>query len=393
MSDPGDDGPGAPNDVLGMTRALVAIPSVNPDLVGDVEAAGEEAMARCCAAWLKGWGYDVDISRPVPGRASVLARRSGARPGRTLLLNGHLDTVGTEGMTIDPFDPVVRDGRLYGRGSCDMKSGIAAVLEVARSFAGREDAAGELIVALTADEEYGSVGMSDLLNNGLRADAAVVTEPTSLALMSANKGFLVIRTVVRGFAAHGSRPDLGRDAIRGAGRILAAFDVFEREAAEAEPHPLLGRGTIHAGTIRGGSAVSVYPDRCELVLEARCLPGEDQEVVVARFSAVLAEARRRDPDLAVEVEPVLFRPGTEIHTGHELVRELSDALRAEGEEVRIEGMSAWVESALLNEAGIPALCFGPGSIEQAHTADEFVPVDEVERGFRVLERFARGFLS
>lgn len=297
-------------------------------------------------------------------------------------------------MTISPFEPEIREGRLYGRGSCDMKSGVSAILAVAHRFAALDgDFPGELVVALTPDEEYGSIGMDALLDEGLTADAAIVTEPTSLSIMPANRGFLVIRVLVRGVMAHGSRPELGRDAIRGAGRILDALDLFEEDAKSEAHHPLLGGATIHAGTIRGGTAVSVYPDRCELTLEARTLPGRGPETVMDRFRLVLDEARRRDPELEVEVEEVLFRPGTELEPEAPLVQGLARTLEAEGEAVRVEGMSAWVESALLNEAGIPALCFGPGAIEKAHTVDEFVPLDEVERATRVLHRFALEFLS
>jgi acetylornithine deacetylase len=385
---------GAAGDPIQMTRALVAVPSVNPDLGGPEGTEGEDRVARLCARWLREWGCPVEFREVTPGRPNVVARLRGRRDGPTLLLNGHTDTVGVDGMTIPPFDPDLRDGKLWGRGSCDMKGGLAAILAVARHFAAQEaDFPGELVVALTPDEEYGSIGMDALLAEGLTAEAAIVTEPTSLAIMPANRGFQVVRVLVRGVMAHGSRPDLGRDAIRGAGRILDALDLFEEDAARDPSHPLLGASTIHAGTIRGGTAVSVYPDRCELTLEARTLPGFGADSVMERFGLVLGEARRRDPELDVEVEEVLFRPGTELEPDAPLVLALSDALRAEGEEVRIEGMSAWVESALLNEAGIPALCFGPGAIEKAHTVDEFVPVDEVERVARVLLRFTLEFLE
>jgi acetylornithine deacetylase len=382
-----------PDTPLEMTRALVSVPSVNPDLGGAPEEVGEARAARLCAGWLEAWGLSPRTLESAPDRTGVVAEIPGAREGPTLLLNGHLDTVGVEGMTVDPFDPVVRDGRLYGRGSCDMKSGVAAILYTARELASERDFSGKLVVALTPDEEYASIGMLDLLDGGLTADAAVVTEPTSLAIMPANKGFLVIRVLVRGVAAHGSRPDLGKDAIRGAGRILAAMDLFEEMASEEAPHPLLGGASIHAGTIRGGTAVSVYPDRCELTLEIRTLPGEEARDGMDRFQAVLARAREADPELDVEVEEVLFRPGSHLDPEHPLMHAFSRALEEEGEAVRVEGMSAWVESALLNEAGIPAFCFGPGAIEKAHTADEFVPVDEVDRAARVLHRFARNFLG
>lgn len=383
--------PSATPDPVELARALVAIPSVNPSLSPD--GSGEARIAEVCAGWLRGWGFGVEVVETEPERASVLARVGRGRP-RTIL-NGHLDTVGVDGMSIEPFDPMVRDGMLHGRGSCDMKGGIAAVLAAAARLAAAPDSLpGELVVALTADEEHSSIGLRDLLDRGLGADRAIVAEPTSLALQVANQGFLWARVRVGGKAAHGSRADVGRDAIRGAGRILAGLDEYEAELARGEPHPLLGHGTIHAGTIRGGSAPSVYPAECEFVLEARTLPGEAPPDVLGRLERMAARALDVEKDagapLEVEVREELFRPGGEVPRDAAVVRELEHACRAEGLEPRIEGMSAWVESAWFVEAGIPALCFGPGSIADAHSSAESVPVEEIRGAARVLERFAGG---
>jgi acetylornithine deacetylase len=413
-------------DALALARALVAVPSVNPDLWpdGTPEATGEGRIAELVARWLRGWGFRVETVEPAPGRTSVVARAGSGRP-RTIL-NGHLDTVGVEGMTVDPFDPVVRHGRLFGRGSCDMKAGIGAILAAARNAARAGTLTGEVVVALTADEEHASLGLRHLLDGGLEGDRAIVAEPTSLALHVANKGFCWVHVVVHGRAAHGSRPDLGRDAIRHAGRILAALDRYDEEIRGTTPHPLLGLPSIHAGTIRGGTAPSVYPARCELVLEARTLPGEGPEEVMARLDATVlarpAEAgegerafegsaggassspvgrppgpRRpsspepgRPSPPGVEVRAGLHRPGGEIAPDAPLAVELARACRAEGLEPKVEGMSAWVESAWFVEAGIPALCFGPGSIELAHCGDESVPVEEIHLAARILERFLSG---
>ena len=382
---------GPESGVVELTRTLVSIPSVNPDLEegGD----GEGAIARWIAEWLRAWDFQVDLSEPVPGRFNVVARRSAALPGPRVVLDGHLDTVGVEGMEIAPFQPELREGRIFGRGSADMKGGLAAMMVAARDLVrsgGPER--GELLLAFTADEEYASVGLRALLDQGFTADAAIVCEPTSLEIQPANKGFTWFEVEVRGRAAHGSRPELGRDAIRDAGRILAALDRYELRLASQEPHPLLGRGSIHAGTIRGGTAPPVYPDRCDLVLEARLLPGESPDEALERFRGIVSEIARDRP-LDVEVRQGLSRPGSEIAQDHSLVRLVESALKEEGIEPRISGMTAWVESAWLTEAGIPALCFGPGSLDVAHTADESIPVSELESAVRVLGRVLRSAFS
>ena len=373
-------------DPVDLARALVAIPSVNPDLEAD--GAGETEIAAFCAELLQGWGLEVVVSEAAPGRPNVLGRLPGQGP--TLLLNGHLDTVGVGGMSIDPFGAEMADGRLRGRGSCDMKGGVAALLGATHALLavppGRRP---NLVVALTADEENASLGMAALVEAGIRADLAVVCEPTSLTIMPAHKGFLWLEARFRGRAAHGSRPDIGVDAIRHAALYLAGLDDHARALGEGPPHPLLGHGSFHAGTIVGGAAASVYPEACTLVVERRTLPGESHADVVKPFHDALERLTATEPDARGELEVTLERPGTEVPVDAPVVAGLRSALSAEGRAAPVEGMTAWVDAAYLNEAGIPAVCFGPGSIEQAHTADEWIDVQEIEACANVLTRFAR----
>lgn len=378
----GDADPG------GLLQALVATPSVNPSL--EAGGAGEGAIAALCADWLGRWGFDVDVLEATPGRPSVVARHGGGAP--TLLLNGHLDTVGVAGMTGPPFDGARQEGVIRGRGACDMKGGVASLLAAARALA-RSGHEGTLAVALTADEEHASLGMAHLVARGLEADAAVVCEPTSLAVMPAHKGFVWVDVAVGGRAAHGSRPEVGIDAIRRAARFLVELDVLDAELASRRPHALLGHGSIHAGTIAGGAAPSVYPERCTVSLERRTLPGETAQCVLEELQAAAERTRTHHPDLDLDLTVTLERPGTEVADDHPLVAGLLEATRACGREPRVAAMTAWVDAAYLNEAGIPAVCFGPGSIEHAHAADEWVRVDEVEHGAAILERFARTFFS
>jgi len=378
----------AAGDPVALTRVLVATPSVNPSL--EEGGTGEGEAARICAGWLQGWGFRTEILEGTPGRPSVVGRRGSGAP--TLLLNGHLDTVGVAGMSIPPFLADVRDGAIHGRGACDMKGGVGALLAVAATLA-REEHAGTLLVVLTSDEEHASLGAAEVVEAGVTADAAVVCEPTGLAVMPAHKGFQWVEAHFRGRAAHGSRPDRGVDAIRHAGLLLAALGRVEAGIAAAPPHPLLGRGSLHAGTIRGGSAPSVYPDSCRLVLERRTLPGDPPGVFLDELRGVVDALRRDEPEMSVELELTLTRPGTEVPGESPLVQGLLDGCRRMGVPPRVEPMTAWVDGAIFNEAGIPAVCFGPGSIGDAHSAAESVPVEEVRNCARVLESFARSFLG
>lgn len=372
-----------------MARALVEIPSVNPSL--DPRGHGEAEVAALAAGWLREWGFEVQLLEYAEGRPSVLARLERGE-GRTLLLAGHLDTVGVEGMSIPPFDGVVREGRLWGRGAADMKGGVAAALAAARDLAA-DEFAGTLVVALTADEEEAGRGCRQLMDGGLRADGAIVCEPTSLAVMPAHKGFAWVGIEFRGQAAHGSRPERGVDAILHAGKFLARLDEIETRLSQRNRHPLLGFGSIHAGTITGGTSPSVYPSRCSLVLERRTLPGESAAAIRSEIDFLLAQLRSDVPSLDAGLEVLLHRNGSELPGDHELVTLLTRGLEGVGAEATVRGMSAWVEASIYNEAGIPALCFGPGSIAAAHTADESVAIEEIETAQRALVLMARSFFA
>jgi len=376
-------------DAVALTRELVRVDSRNPTLVSG--APGEGRVARVLAEVLSGWGFRVDVREAAPGRPNVIARIGNGRGGgRSLMLNGHIDVVGVEGMTHAPWDATVRDGRLYGRGSSDMKAGVAAMCAAAARAASASGGAldGEIIVTAVVDEEYSSLGTRAVVADGVRADAAIVTEPTVLAIMPAHKGFVWVDVVVRGRAAHGSKWDVGVDAIRHAGLLLAALDALDAELLPSRGHALLGRPSLHASTIDGGIGLSTYPDRCHFTIERRTIPEEATAAVMAEIEAAFARVRARRPDLDASVSLIFEQPPSDVAIDAPIVRALDGALRACGEEVNVTGMSAWTDAAILNEAGIPAICFGPGDIGLAHAAEEYVRIDEIERATLVLAALA-----
>lgn len=370
-------------DPVGLTRSLVRADSRNPDLVPG--APGEAPAAAVLREVLAEWGFRVEVTEAAPGRPNLVARIGGGRGGASLMLNGHLDTVGVEGMTHDPLGAELRDGRLYGRGATDMKAGVAAMCAAAARAAARGALAGEVIVAAVADEEYESVGTRALVAAGVRADAAIVTEPTRLAICPAHRGFAWITVTVHGRAAHGSRYDIGVDAIRHAGLLLAELDALEADVLPTRTHPLLGRASLHASLIEGGIGISTYPDRCVLQLERRTVPGESAADAAREVEAACARVRTRRPTFRATVEPGFAQGPSDVAVDAPVMRVLGAALEAAREPVRIEGMPAWTDAALLNEAGIPAVCFGPGDIALAHAAEEYVEVREIERATEVLE--------
>jgi acetylornithine deacetylase len=372
-------------DALALTRELVRIDSRNPSLVAG--APGEGNVARALAAVLNEWGFRVELLDSAPGRPCVIAR-VGPTDGGTLMFNGHLDVVGTEGMVHAPFNGIERDGRLYGRGATDMKGGVAAMC----AAAARADEAGalecELVVCAVTDEEYRSIGTSSLIERGIRADAAIVTEPTRLAIAPAHKGFVWFDVEVSGRAAHGSRYDVGIDAIRHAGLLLAELDKLDSEELQGREHGLLGRASLHASLIAGGIGMSTYPDRCSLKLERRTLPGETVAGALAQIDAARQRVSATRLDFKAAVTVTFSQEPSDVAANAPVVKSLERALRNEGEDVSHIGLSAWTDAALLNAAGIPAICYGPGDIALAHAAEEYVETAEVERACRVLTNLA-----
>lgn len=373
----------ARGDALALTRALVAVDSRNPSLA--LGAPGESAAAELLAATLKDWGFAVDLIESVPGRPNVLARIGGGHGGFSLMLNGHLDTVDVAGMTHAPFIPEERDGRLYGRGSTDMKAGVAAMCAAA-ALAADGGLGGEVIIAAVVDEEFESLGTRTLLAAGVSAHAAIVTEPTRLAIAPAHRGFAWATVTVGGRAAHGSRYDIGVDAITHAALLLAELDAHQRTVLAQRAHPLLGHPSLHAGTISGGTGISTYPDRCTFSLERRTLPGESGAEFGADVDAAISRVRARVPEFRATVTPGLTQEPNDVPLDHAIVAALQAASHAEGSPSRIEGLSCWTDAALLTAAGIPAICYGPGDIALAHAAEEYVAIDEIARATAVLAR-------
>jgi acetylornithine deacetylase len=366
---------------------LVTIDSVNPALIPG--GRGEAEIAAHIARWGADAGMETEVLEETTGRPSVLVCARGTGSGRSLLLCGHIDTVGVEGMA-DPHVPRIEGDRLYGRGAYDMKAGVAAALVAAREAAGR-GLSGDVIVAAVADEEHASIGVQEALR-AVAADAAVVTEPTELELVIAHKGFVWSEVRVAGRAAHGSRPHLGVDAIVKTGPLLSAIGELDAGLAERQ-HPLLGRPSVHASLIRGGDELSSYPAECVVSLERRTLPGETAEQVEREVADVLDRCRTADPGLEAEQRTLMVREPFEIGPDVELVELLRAAASGPmGREPGLGGASYWADSAFIAAAGIPTVLFGPGG-EGAHAVEEWVSLADTETVSRALTELAAVFCA
>jgi acetylornithine deacetylase len=359
------------SELLALARDLIAIDSVNPSLVSG--GAGEGEAADRVALWAREAGLQTRWLEATTGRPSVLVRAPGSGGGRTLLLCGHLDTVGIAGMDA-PLDPRVDGDRLLGRGAYDMKGALAAALVACRAAAER-DLRGDVVAAAVADEEHASLGVREALEI-LEADAAIVVEPTELGVAIAHKGFVWTEIEVRGRAAHGSRPALGVDAIVRAGPILTAIGALD-EALARRPHPLLERGSVHAGRIAGGEELSSYPERCVIGVERRTLPGETTAHVEAELASAIGEADASLRTLLVR-EPFETDPADDL-----VVTVAAAAERVLGRPAPVGGVSYWADSAFIAAAGVPTVLFGPVGAG-AHAAEEWVSIDSLEQVARTL---------
>jgi len=372
------------DSVIGLLCDLIRIPSVNPAIAPD-EAHTERAIADFACEWLSARGVRAWQEEAAPGRPNVVAevgRTEGQGP--TLVLYGHLDVVGTAGMTIPPFEPREENGRVYGRGSYDMKGGVAACMSAAAGLA-REDFGGRVVLALVADEEYESIGASDFVRRH-RADGCVITESSHGRLIVAHKGFIWADIVTRGKAVHGSRYDLGQSAIARMGRIIAALDRFDSNVLRKREAPLVGPASMHPALVQGGVGLSTYAPSCTLQVERRTLPGETAEQVRTEFERVIRDAgEEADITLRTVRGPMLPRPDALV------TRVTIEAITAiTGSAPELAGAPYWMDSAIFADAGIPSVNYGPTGAG-AHEAVEWVDAASVVTCARVLAETARRF--
>ena len=357
-----------------LLKNLIRIPSVNPAIEG---GSGESALASYIADWFRKTGHFRVYEQKVrKNRFNVVAVLGEGR-GRSLMLNAHMDTVGTSNMTVRPFKPFVEGGRMHGRGACDMKGSIAsmmsAMVTIARS---KHRLKGDVVFTGVIDEEYHSIGMSALIKR-FKTDAAIVGEPTQMDVAIAHKGYAWIEAETVGKRAHGSVPERGVDAIEKMGKILGELRSL-RSKYQLKVHPLLGTPKIHASTILGGSDWSSVPANCKLQLERRLLPGENAQVAVNEIRNLVSRLSKRDKKMRAKVRLVYSADPMEVSARTAHIQILRKSIRYFGGKGNSVGVPYWSDAAILvNNARIPTCVFGPGDIKVAHAPDEYVNVHDV----------------
>lgn len=380
---------------------LIRINSVNPTLAATGK--GEAEIGDYVAAALGSLGLEVRKLEPQPGRITVvgtLRGSGGATAARNLMLNAHYDTVGVEGMA-EPFSAAVQDGKMYGRGSYDMKGSLAAQMAAIKAIVDSgQRLRGDLMIAAVADEEYGSLGTADVIRH-LKGDAgidaavysAIVTEPTAVRVCLAHKGYLWIEVETIGRAAHGSKFESGIDANMRMGRFLTELEKLERDLRARSPHPLVGPPSLHAATIHGGEGLSTYAASCKLQIERRTIPGETEAQVVAELQAIVDRLTAADPTFHAPIRSYFVRDPFEIARDADIVRAVARAAaKVLDREPEYIGDTPWMDAALLQAAGIETVVIGPAG-GGAHAAVEWVELESVVQVAEILVETAMAFCA
>jgi acetylornithine deacetylase len=358
-----------------LTQELIQINSINPSLTPDGK--GEAEIGAYVAKKLKEPGLEVTTSEIAPGRVNVVGVLKGSGSGRSLLLNAHLDTVGVEGMRIDPFGGELREGRVYGRGAQDMKGSLAAMIGAAKAIV---DAGvhlrGDLLITGVADEEYSSIGTEALVKE-FKADGAIVTEPTDMHICRAHRGFIWFEVETIGRAAHGSRYNEGIDANMRMGRFLGELEKLEQELLQRKGHELAGPPSLHAAMIQGGTEISKYAERCKLTIERRTVPGETVEGAMAELQTIVDRLAQQDSSFKATVKATFWREPFEVKKDAEIVQILDKVLDERlGHHPEHTGQTFWTDAALLADAGMETAILGPTGYG-LHSAEEWVEMDTV----------------
>src|SRR5579862_4393636 len=371
------------SDTAKLLGELIALPSVNPAFLpaGDTRS-GEQRVSEFLAVTAARAGLDIEFQNVLPGRVNFIARLTPkSKVSRTILLAPHLDTVPPA--TEKQLRPEKRNGRMFGRGACDTKGSAAAMLSALCALAKsrKRPAETEIIFAGLVDEESGQAGSRALARSRFKADLAIVGEPTSLRVVTAHKGNIWYQLETQGRSAHGSRPELGHNAIQDMACIVDALETdYAALLRKRRRHPLLGNATINVGTIRGGTQPNIVPDSCVITVDRRTLPGETEAGVTRELKRFLKSKKLRAAFTTARQAPC--RP-METDANLPLVQQF---LRSIGQK-QLLGVNYFCDAAVLSEGGIPSVVFGPGDIAHAHTADEWIPLDSLERAQQILVRF------
>jgi len=373
------------SSVIETLADMVRINSVNPNYEGGVD---ELEMAEYVEKFFSDRGIETWHQNVFPNRPNVMARIPGADPNRRIVLEAHLDTVSVAGMTIEPWNSKIRDGKLYGRGACDTKGGMAAMMHAVASLAADGVTTPcEVLFAATIDEEFSFRGVLALCESPFHADVAIIAEPTDLQPVIASKGLVRWKIETFGKAAHSAKPHLGINAIEHMAQVITAIQHDTVELSR-HSHPLLGPATCNIGVVRGGVQINFVPARCEIEIDRRMLPGESVATVLSHYQAIVDSVTKDNPTMRVIMHPPMLtdRP-LETDASATAVQVMVRVLQQLGLDATLIGVPFCSDASKFGALGIPSMILGPGSINQAHSADEFIECKQVSQAVEIYRRF------
>jgi len=379
----------ADKGLIALLEELISLPSVNPEHMDDASINGEARVASFLNVYLQSLGFDTELDTVEAGRSNIIGRIGPASPRISIMLEAHMDTVGVGGMTIPPFEPAIRDNRLYGRGACDDKGPMAAALWALRDGLARRlaDAGCQIIFIGAVGEETGNIGALHMVRNEMRADEAIILEPTGLNIVHAHKGACWFEIELGGVSAHGSSPERGVNAINSMVRVIHLLESMIEKDQSEEESPLLGSPTMNIGTIRGGEAINIVADSCVIRVDRRTLPGESNEAIMAGIQSKLAELQEKGEIHSFKIRPVISC--SPFVTDHQstLIARLVESCRKHDIETQLVGASWFSDAGPFAETCGHTVVFGPGDINQAHTKDEFIDLDNLQKGADILQAY------
>ena len=376
----------AHDSVLSTLAQLVSIPSVNPNYEN---GSGESQIGEWIYDFFRRNDIDVEKQPVLPERFNVIAKIPGKNSSKRIVYEAHMDTVSDRGMSIDPYNPIIKDGHLYGRGACDTKGGLAAMLHAIKDLAQHSARQmPEIWFVATVDEEYSYRGVAEFCDQYSNFDAAIIAEPTELQVITASKGLLRFKITTTGVSAHSAKPHLGDNAIL---QMLPIIDAIREDTIDLELaiHPLLGKATCNLSVIKGGTQINFVPDHCEIEIDRRLLPHEQPDATWAHYQKLVDRVMRHDPSVKAELLPPLLTDSPlETDSEENAVQLMCRVLETHQLPHRPGGVPFCSDASKFGNLGIPAMILGPGSIDQAHAAIEYVKCAEVEKAAEIYKDFA-----
>jgi len=368
------------DEIIRLVQELVRIPSFSGD------AQGLSQIAQVISGEMSRTGFSIQLIEAEEGLTNVIGKYQGSNNAPWILFNGHTDVVPVqkdEDWIVEPFSAEIKDGRIYGRGACDMKGGLAAMLAAPKIvFSLFPEYRGNIILTATVDEEIGGFkGMKYIVEQGIKADMGIVCEPTDLKIVNVCKGLLWLKLRTKGKSAHGGMPEHGINAVYKMAKILNRLEGYDFKQA---PHDVLGKPTINIGRITGGARPNIVPDSCEAEIDIRYLPNQNHLKIVDELKELISDLKKKDRQIDAEIDIIRYRSSAEISKEEKVIQTIMEAFgEVTGNYPEFRGMVTPADSEYLVNAGIPSVMFGPGADQLAHTTNEWIAIDEILNAVKI----------